>query len=260
MHVQVYDFFDRVICINLMSRTDKKKKVSEVFSSLNIPAQFYQAQPHPQGGMYGCFHSHIDVIQTAFRDGVQNLLVFEDDVVPSHAYSPTLMEKATSFINDSLNNVDILQLGYMPFVDEVGTCTPYFNASFVDKERHFLKITTAGTHAYCITRKGMLQVLTSNWKQHIGRTHYDMFLVSLSLNGYCFVPTLFDQYSCLGTDNKSRTHMESVVRPFACAADSISLFHKMTIIKHYAHRIMLTMIIVFLCMLLIATIIHMKHR
>jgi GR25 family glycosyltransferase involved in LPS biosynthesis len=240
----VYNYFDRIICVNLVHRKDKRNRVSKVFDKLQIPVQFYIAQSHPEGGRYGCFHSHMHVIQKAYKDGMQNILIFEDDVVPSPSYCVNSILRAISFIDDSKNNVDIFQLGYMPFVNERGNFIPYFRTSFTDTHRDVIKITGAGTHAYCLTRNGMHKILFSNWKKHIEDAHFDMFLVGLQLNGYCFVPTLFDQNSCLGTDNKSRSMQESVVRTFACTADTVSLFHKTTLLKKHAFYVYLTVGIV----------------
>lgn len=236
----VYNYFDRITCINLVHRKDKRNRVSKVFEKLQIPVQFYRAQLHLKGGRYGCFHSHINVIQEAYNDGMHNILIFEDDVVPSPSYCLHSMVRAISFIADSKNNVDIFQFGYMPFVDESGAIVPYFNSPFTDTQRDVIKITCTGAHAYCLTRNGMLKILSSDWKRHIDDAHFDVFLVGLQLNGFCFVPTLFDQYSCLGTDNKPRTWQESVVRNFACTADTVSLFHKATLLKKHAFYVSLT--------------------
>lgn len=255
----VYNYFDRIVCVNLSHRRDKRNRVSKVFDTLHIPVQFYTAQSHPKGGRYGCFHSHINVIKEAYNDGMQNILIFEDDVVPSPSYCVNSITRATSFIADWKNNVDIFQLGYMPFVDEVGNFIPYFRAPFTDERRDVVKITGAGTHAYCLTRNGMYKILCSDWKNHIDDAHFDMFLVGLQLNGYCFVPTLFDQNSCLGTDNKSRTLQEKVVRTFACTADTVSFFHKTTLMKKHAMYVSLTVGMTIVIVAIYASMANCKH-
>lgn len=233
--MSVYNAFDRVICINLSSRQDKKQSVSKVFKSLNIPVQFYTAQPQSsKGGRYGCFHSHISVIKKAYDDGLDNILIFEDDVVPSPTYNEASIRKAISFLKTNKDHVDILQLGYFPVITESGTITPFINAPFVDDERTFMKITTAGFHAYCLTNRGMHNIVNSDWKAKIEDAHVDIFVASLGLNGYCFVPTLFEQYSCLGSDNNARSFVESVGRRFQCSADTIYLMHKVSLIKKYS--------------------------
>jgi GR25 family glycosyltransferase involved in LPS biosynthesis len=258
--MSVYNAFDRVICINLSSRQDKKQSVSKVFKSLNIPVQFYTAQPQPlKGGRYGCFHSHISVIKKAYDDGLDNILIFEDDVVPSPTYNEASVRKAISFLETNKDHVDILQLGYFPVITETGTMTPFINAPFVDDERTFMKITTAGFHAYCLTKRGMHNIVNSNWKTKIDDAHIDIFVASLGLNGYCFTPTLFEQYSCLGSDNIARSFVESVGRKFQCSADKIYLMHKLSLIKKYS-LVLINIVIISIITVLLFIIITIYHR
>jgi glycosyl transferase family 25 len=232
--ISAYSKLDRIICINLANRTDKRSRVTEVFNKLKIPVQFFTAQRHSQGGRYGCFNSHINVIKQAFDDGLEHILIFEDDVVPSPSYSERFIQFAVEFLIDTNNNVDILQLGYYPIIDDSGTLLPLFKAPFTDKQRRMMKFTAAGFHAYCLTRSGMSKILSSEWQKHMGDAHFDMYVVGLQLNGYCCVPTLFEQNSCLGTDNLSRITKEKVGRIFQCTSDRMFLLHKISILKKYA--------------------------
>lgn len=233
----VYNFFDRIVCINLIHRTDKKQRATKIFNKLHIPITFFSAQQQPQGGRYGCFHSHISVIKKAYDDRVQNLLIFEDDVVPSPSYCDVGIHKAISFLKINSSRIDMLQLGYFPFQDDSGSLLPFVNATFTDNNREFIKITAAGTHAYCLTRSGMHKILNSNWTKYIDDLHFDIFIVGLHLDGYCVVPTLFDQNSCLGTDNLSRTKQERIARPFMCASDRLSVAHNISLFKKYLNYI-----------------------
>jgi GR25 family glycosyltransferase involved in LPS biosynthesis len=257
--MSIYNAFDRVICINLSTRQDKKQSVSKVFEALNIPVQFYTAQPQPQkGGRYGCFHSHISVINKAYEDGLDTILIFEDDVVPSPTYNEASVEKAIAFLLDNKEHVDILQLGYLPFISASGTIMPYVNAQFVDDDRTFMKITPAGFHAYCLTRRGMHNIVNSDWKSKMEDEHVDIFVSSLGLNGYCFVPTLFDQYSCLGSDNKSQSFIESIGRKFQCSSDKIYLMHKLSVLKKYSDLLMsiITVLLILTMLLLFLTLFY----
>jgi hypothetical protein len=232
--MSVYSAIDKIVCINLETRKDKRKTVSKVFDALKIPVEFYTAkQELVKGGRYGCFHSHVSVIKQAYEENAQTLLVFEDDVVPSPSYTKASVQRALSFVVDNSHHVDIIQLGYFPVVTETGTLTPYIQAPFLDKNREFMKITTTGFHAYCLSRRGMHNILASDWESQIEDAHFDIFVASLPLNGYCFVPSLFEQYSCLGSDNVARTLLESSGRIFQCTADKVYLMHKISIIKKY---------------------------
>lgn len=65
----VFDFFDDIVCITLQDRPDRKKHAQEVFEKLHIPVRFYSAKRHPNGGVYGCFASHIDVVRECYAKG-----------------------------------------------------------------------------------------------------------------------------------------------------------------------------------------------
>jgi len=95
--------FDRVICINLLNRPDKKEHMQEKFDKLGIgvewfhPVQYGFAKeiveslkptvndfprfnvktPHE----FGAAMSHYTVIKTALLQGVEKLFIFEDDVM-----------------------------------------------------------------------------------------------------------------------------------------------------------------------------------
>jgi len=99
MHL-INNIFDRVVCINLVNRKDKKKITQEKFDNLGIDVEWYKAiqygflpniisslaetktssfnihQPYE----IGCALSHYSVIKQALEENVEHLFVFEDDV------------------------------------------------------------------------------------------------------------------------------------------------------------------------------------
>ena len=85
-----------------------------VFDDLGIPARFLTVQEHPRGGIYGCFDSHMKVVLRALRDGKDNVIVFEDDLSVTDAYSPTQIRNVVHFMQSD-TTWDIFNLGYMVF-------------------------------------------------------------------------------------------------------------------------------------------------
>ncbi len=95
--------FDKVVCINLLRRTDKKDYMQEKFDKLGIEVEWFHAVPygfakdiveslkptekdyprfntkHPNE--FGAAISHYTVIKTALLQGAKNIFVFEDDVM-----------------------------------------------------------------------------------------------------------------------------------------------------------------------------------
>jgi hypothetical protein len=88
--------FDRICIINLPERSDRRRAVTRElakqglavdgqrvrFTAATRPAE---AGEFPSIGARGCFMSHLQTLEQACRDGVQRLLVLEDDVMFARA-------------------------------------------------------------------------------------------------------------------------------------------------------------------------------
>ena len=95
----LYNYFDKIVCINLKSRPDRYLSAIKEFQKLNINnVEFYFADKSSKGGRYGCFESHINVIQKCYDEGCNNILIFEDDIRPSNFYSLDLLKSSIEFM------------------------------------------------------------------------------------------------------------------------------------------------------------------
>ena len=65
-------YFDSIRCINLRERKDRYEQASEVFKKLKIPVEWFLTDRHPNGGMQGCFESHLSCIKQAYESGAEN--------------------------------------------------------------------------------------------------------------------------------------------------------------------------------------------
>nr|WP_314262213.1 glycosyltransferase family 25 protein [uncultured Devosia sp.] len=83
--------FERVRIINLKTRTDRRRETSAEFARLGLPVDggrvaFHEAKrPSDPGGFQtigarGCFFSHLGILEAALDDGVENVLIVEDDL------------------------------------------------------------------------------------------------------------------------------------------------------------------------------------
>lgn len=89
--MKTFNFFDAAYVINLDRDTDKLARVMSRFSTQGIePTRFSGIIPDDppdsgpenlKSGHHGCGMSHQRIIETAFDDGCENVLVFEDDVI-----------------------------------------------------------------------------------------------------------------------------------------------------------------------------------
>lgn len=76
-----WHFFDKIYCISLEERQDRRDKLNPIFEKYNIPVEYFIAQRCPFGGIQGCYESHIELLSRSFEKGYDNIIIFEDDIV-----------------------------------------------------------------------------------------------------------------------------------------------------------------------------------
>lgn len=81
-------FFDRVYCINLAARTDRRRQMSAEFRRIGVDPEsirwFKAVRPDNRGefenvGARGCFLSHYHILQEADSQKTIRILILEDD-------------------------------------------------------------------------------------------------------------------------------------------------------------------------------------
>lgn len=105
--IDLSQYFDRVLVMNLDCCPERWQKFEETAKEAGITGyQRFRAIhgdtcEHPAwwragNGAWGCLMSHHQIVQTALLDGLENYLVFEDDVVFSQDFCerlPRLMDR-----------------------------------------------------------------------------------------------------------------------------------------------------------------------
>jgi len=78
-----FHFFDAIYCINLDQATGRWETVNQRFEKLGIAAKVrrFPAIETPYSHHIGCALSHRAIVADAKRQGLRNVLVFEDDVI-----------------------------------------------------------------------------------------------------------------------------------------------------------------------------------
>jgi len=78
-----WDFFDRIYCISLEEREDRRKSAAASFSKVGLAGkvEFVIVQRHPFNIEQGMYESHMTCLRKGLEAGAKSIAVFEDDVV-----------------------------------------------------------------------------------------------------------------------------------------------------------------------------------
>jgi hypothetical protein len=257
-----YSFFGDVVCINLDHRKDRRDYSESVFKKHNIPARFMTVSKHPKGGVYGCFDSHIKIVLEAYRQGRDNVLVFEDDLLPTDSYNINNLMNAISFMRNE-KDWDIFYFGYMVFNFDINYL--FLNAQKVPNYNHIVQYNPFATHAMVYSKRAIEKIVRT-YPKYLGKEHYDIYLShGLHLKNFCYTPMLFDQKFCFASDIESRNLLEATAKNIQCFSERNQLFHKVSFFKHiidsnivYIYIVIVLILIV--CLIYICCVYNIKTR
>ena len=111
--------FERVYCVNLDSRPDRWRRFAE-----GLPADWPFAPPvrvraiwgksvkhpdywHSGNGAWGCYRSHLRIIEECLNEGVQSVLLLEDDAL----FPPDFAPRVSAWLRHVPANWQMLYLG-----------------------------------------------------------------------------------------------------------------------------------------------------
>lgn len=237
-----YYFFDMILCITLENRKDRQESSQAMFSKLNIPAEFFYVQKHPEGGKIGCFTSHIECIKKAYNAGANNLLVFEDDVRISKGYKKELISYCVEFMKN--NDWEMFKFGYGPAGYSINK---FYGASEIVPA--IIQHNGYQTHAYSISKTGMERVL-KDYVYHLQLpkkdiSQIDVYYENLIPNNKVFaiIPIQFDQHWCLEFDNEANSLFEGIFRNIQCVYEKYQIFHYISTSYYYKYHILALIVI-----------------
>jgi hypothetical protein len=78
-----WDFFDRIYCISLEAREDRRQAATDEFARVGLAGkvEFVLVRPHPSNIEQGMYESHMTCLRKGLEAGAKNIVVFEDDVI-----------------------------------------------------------------------------------------------------------------------------------------------------------------------------------
>ncbi len=77
-----WSFFDKIYCISLQERQDRRQKARQQFADVGIGnrVEFVIVKKHSENPEKGIFESHRQCLVQGLASGAETILVFEDDV------------------------------------------------------------------------------------------------------------------------------------------------------------------------------------
>ena len=182
---------ERIVCINLLEREDRLEQAKKRFDQVGVGDQvtFYRVQRHPNGGRYGCYESHRSVIEQAYKDELNSVLIFEDDVLFNEGWEKVVQD-VHAFIQSGVP-FDALFLGSkILYVDEKTTSEIW-------------RVKCFEAHAYIVSRAGMKAYLegSETFDARLDEQGQDFLQNNLWTKMYSHRSESICQDDALGTDH-----------------------------------------------------------
>lgn len=94
-----WDFFDRLYCISLQEREDRRKSALAEFSKVGLAdrVEFVLDERHPYNIEQGVYESHMLCLRNGLEAGARNIVIFEDDV-EFDRFDPERLRSCTEFL------------------------------------------------------------------------------------------------------------------------------------------------------------------
>lgn len=107
-----WDFFDKIYCISLSTRKDRRILAHKEFTKVGLEdrVEFITVTKHLDNPEQGIFESHMHCLQKGLAGNGQHILIFEDDVF-FQKFDPRNLLQACEYLNAPQNTWDGLFLG-----------------------------------------------------------------------------------------------------------------------------------------------------
>jgi hypothetical protein len=90
----VWDFFERIYCISVKERTDRRSSARAAFERVGLSGrvEFVLVDKHVQNSERGIYESHMKCLRAGLKAGAQRIVVFEDDILIDRSSPRTLAD------------------------------------------------------------------------------------------------------------------------------------------------------------------------
>jgi GR25 family glycosyltransferase involved in LPS biosynthesis len=180
-----WDFCDRIYCISLEHRTDRRQMSEIEFGKVGLldRVEYVRVQAHASNSEKGIYESHLGCIRKGLASNAQRIAIFEDDII-FDGFDPNRIIEGMRFVN-GLNQWDMLFLGCL-----VSRSRP--TASWVVRQVRYRSL----THAYVLNRPFAEKLAKIQWS---GKP-IDVIFQNSVQGAYAFYPSVAFQ-SNASSDN-----------------------------------------------------------
>lgn len=97
--VSDWDFFDKIYCISLVERPDRRQAALAQFSRVGLDerVEFVIVPRHPSDCEQGIYESHLLCMTKGLQSGAEHILIFEDDI-EFDRFSPEVLRGCIDFL------------------------------------------------------------------------------------------------------------------------------------------------------------------
>ena len=179
-------FFDKIYCISIAERTDRRAEAKRQFAKVGLEerVEFVMVRKHPFNQEQGIYESHLLCLRRALEAGAAHILILEDDIL-FNGFRPEALRGALAGLAGA-KGWDLFFLGCL------------VSRSQKTENPNLLRIRySALTHAYGINRAFAETVLKTPWAD----IPYDLFLRRAPQKAYALYPAFAFQ-SNARTDNR----------------------------------------------------------
>ncbi|VAW42530.1 hypothetical protein MNBD_DELTA03-1855 [hydrothermal vent metagenome] len=186
MNSNSWSFFDKVYCISIAGRSDRRQEARQQFAAVGLQrlVEFVIVNKHPISPAEGCYQSHITCLKKAAAAGARHILIFEDDII-FKGFSEAKIKEATEFLRAN-PHWEMMFLG----------CIVSRSAGTADKSVRRIKYRCL-SHAYAVNQPFAAELAARPWQG----IPYDTFLARMNKEFYALYPACAFQ-SNAATDNR----------------------------------------------------------
>ena len=176
-----FDFFDKIYCINLDEQTKRWESVQKEFDKIGILNKVerfkgIKKEPWP----LGCNLSFLEIIKTASKQNLNNVLIFEDDV--------KFVNWNNSFFNNAISNLRRENWEYL----RIGYNMEGFDIKFEKISNNLIKVKKGSdirsTHAHAVNHVAYKFIIEELEKEY-QKNAIDMWTPKY-FDCYCVVPLM----------------------------------------------------------------------